>query len=375
MWNGHLAHHRRSSAAMSAVPPIWARSSSRDGRPAAPGSARPKGRAPTIHDVAQAAGVSKSSVSLAIRGQKGLSEHTRNHILAVAQELGYRSNVWARSLVQGRTGLVGVLLGDLGNSYHRDVTTGIEDAAAERDLRLVLAHGRRDPVRLQRELDSLLALGVEGVVLISSWVPPQYMETVARRVPLTVVGRLPEEVPGVDTVANRDELGARLAVEHLIELGHEHIMHLTGSTRTAALHRRRSFTETIRGLLPGQEPLVEGPERLGPAQEYLISTISRGRSAPTAVFAQNDRIAAELTGRCLDAGLRLPEHLSIVGYDNSSVCRQLRPQLTSVDQPRHRMGALALEMIHERIGGRTEARTVSIAPTLTVRESTAQPRA
>lgn len=329
---------------------------------------------PTIHDVAKAAGVSKSAVSLAIRNQTGVSEATREHILSVAQELGYRSNVWARSLVQGRTGLVGVLLQDLGNSYHRDVTAGVEDAAAEHDLRLVIAHGRRDHRRLQAELDSLLALGVEGVVIVSSSVPPTYLERIAKRVPLVVIGRLPHEVPGLDTVANQDEMGARLAVQHLMELGHSRIAHLTGSSRPAALHRRRSFAESMRNLLPDVEPQIEGPERLDAAIKYLIFQIQQEKGAPTAVFTQNDRIAAELVGACLDAKLELPHQLSIVGYDNSSVCRMLRPQLTSVDQPRVRMGQMALDMLFERIGGRIEDKHVTIAPRLEVRDSTAPPR-
>lgn len=335
---------------------------------------RRSGRAPTIHDVALAAGVSKSAVSLAIRNQRGVSEATREHIFSVAQELGYRSNVWARSLVQGRTGLVGVLLQDLGNSYHRDLTFGVEDTAVENALRLVIAHGRRDPHRMQAELDSLLALGVEGVVIVSSWVPPQSLERIGRRVPLVVVGRLPEKVSGIDTVANHDELGAKLAVEHLVSLGHTRIAHLTGSSRPAAMHRRQAFSEIVRNLLPGIEPQIEGPEHLDAAIKYLIFQLQEETSAPTAVFTQNDRIAADLVGACLDAGLRIPEQLSVVGYDNSSVCRMLRPQLTSVDQPRTEMGRMALEMLLERIGGRIEDRHITIAPSLKVRASTAAPR-
>lgn len=337
--------------------------------PSAPARRR-MDRQPTIHDVAEAAGVSKSAVSLAIRNQRGVSEATRERILGIAQELGYKSNVWARSLVQGRTGLVGILLQDLGNSYHRDVTAGVEDAATENDLRLVIGHGRRDTQRLQTELDSLLALGVEGVVIISSWVPPQYLERINKRVPLVVVGRLPNHVPGVDTVANRDEIGARLAVEHLTSLGHTNIAHLTSSTRPAAMHRRAAFSEMMRARLPGVEPQVEGPEQLESAIKYLVFQIQQEKDAPTAVFTQNDRVAADLVGACLDAGVRLPEQLSIVGYDNSSICRMLRPQLTSVDQARIEMGRLALEMLRERLGGRMEDKHVTIAPELVVRGST-----
>lgn len=330
-------------------------------------------RPPTVHDVARAAGVSKSAVSLAVRNQKGLSEATRQHILSVAQELGYRSNVWARSLVQGRSGLVGVLLQDLGNSYHRDVTAGVEDAAAEQDLRLVIGHGRRDAAKLRTELDSLLALGVEGVVIVSSWLPPQALEEIARRVPLVVAGRLPELVSGVDSVANHDEIGARLAVEHLTELGHERIIHLTGSARPAAMHRQATFREVMREHVPGIEPRVEGPQRVDAAVRHVIFQLREEKAPPTAVFTQNDRVAADLVGACLDAGVSIPGQLSVVGYDNSSICRMLRPQLTSVDQPRQQMGRMALEMLSQRLAGRSEDLHERLSPQLVVRSSTGVP--
>lgn len=318
--------------------------------------------------------MSKSAVSLAIRNQRGVSEATRDRILAVAQELGYRSNVWARSLVQGHTGLIGVLLQDLGSSYQRDVTAGAEDAAMVNSLRLVIGHGPPESARLHTELDSLLALGVEGVVIVSSRVQPQYLETVAKRVPLVVIGRLAQRVPGVDTVAANDESGTIQALEHLIELGHTRIAHLTGSSRPSAMHRRAAFSERMRSLMPGVPPQIEGPEQLDAAIRYLVFQLRQETDAPTAVFTHNDSVAATLIGTCLDEGLRLPEQLSVVGFNNSGLCRILRPQLTSVDQPRSRMGALALEMLKERIAGRTEDRHVTVEPTLVVRTSSAAPR-
>ncbi|NLE98162.1 MAG: LacI family transcriptional regulator, partial [Propionibacterium sp.] len=116
----------------------------------------------TIVDVARVAGVSKSLVSLAIRDDPGVSEETRARILRVAEDLGYRSNLWARSLVQGSTGLVGVLLTDLSNDYHTDVVIGLEDAATERGLGVLIGHGRRDAERLTAQLDRFVQLGVDG---------------------------------------------------------------------------------------------------------------------------------------------------------------------------------------------------------------------
>lgn len=335
-------------------------------------AARGRPRRPTILDVAEAAGVSKSAVSLAIRNQRGVSETTREHILGVAENLGYRSNVWARSLAQGRMGLVGVLLDDLGGSYYRDVTDGIEAAAAQHELRTVISRGGDAP-QVQAQLETLLALGVEGVVIISSSVPQRCVEQVARRIPLVVVGTLAGGAAGADTVTDLDDVGVRQAITHLNQLGHTRIAHLSCSPGPAAVYRRAAFSKVMRELVPDVAPQVEGPENVVAALRYLIFQTQQEKSGPTAVLVQNDRYAAELIGAGIDAGLQIPQQLSVIGYGNSSVGRLLRPQLTSVDQARTRLGQTAMQLLNERIQGRTEQKRISIASELVIRDSTAPP--
>lgn len=325
------------------------------------------GRKVTILDVAREAGVSKSAVSLALRGDAGLGEGTRSTILATAQRLGYRQNRWARSLVQGRTGLVGVLLTDLSSDYQTEIVHGIEDAAETAGLEVLLSHGRRDPAVLERRLDQLLDIGVDGVVVLSAMLPPQVLAPAAKRAPMVVVGRVEGLPDSIGSVANHDEAGARLAVGHLLGLGHTRVAHLSMSPRAAAQARRAAYEEVLAEA--GLAATVFQADDDGVTRVVRAANREGGDGGPTAVFASNDRGAVAVLGAALDAGLRVPEDLALVGYDNSALSRAVRPALTTVDQPRPRLGRLAMEQLAGLLGG-GEARREVLEPTLLVRGST-----
>lgn len=338
-------------------------------------------------DVAAAAGVSKSLVSLALRGDHGVSATTSARILDAAERLGYRSNTLARGLVQGRTMLLGVLLTDLANPYHTEVVSGVEEAAEERGFTVLLAHGRRDRSRLARRLDALLQLNVDGVVVVSSWLEPEALAAAARRVPVVMVGRPEALTPGVDTVANDDRAGAEAAVRHLAELGHERIAHLAGSGRPASRAREAGYRETMRALGLAAHTVVHGvgsgdDGSTAGAEGRSAGTGNRWRAAaelldtgPTAVFATNDLAALAVLDRAHESGRPAPGGVSVVGYDNTALAETVRPRLTSVDQPRLVMGRLATRLLLERLGGRTGDRREVLTPNLVVRDSTAPPQA
>lgn len=308
---------------------------------------------PTIIDVARAAGVSKSLVSLAVRGEPGVSTESRTRILKIAEDLGYRSNRWASSLVRGRSQLIGVLLTDLRSAYHTDVVIGVEDAAAEQGLETVVSHGRRDPGTLAARLDSLVRLGVDAVVVVSAHAPMSALAQAAESVPVVVVGR-PRRLPAtVSRVCNDDEAGARLAVEHLIAQGHERIAYLQASESAAALARRDAYRKVLEEhALP--TTVLSDPADLSVSEDEPV----------TAVFASTDLGAGAVLGWAYDAGCRVPEDLAVVGYDDTDLAVTLRPTLTSVAQPRLAMGRRALEIV----SGEEIVREV-FPPTLVVRRS------
>ncbi|WP_282853000.1 LacI family DNA-binding transcriptional regulator [Gulosibacter sediminis] len=324
-------------------------------------------RAPTLNDVAAEAGVSKSLVSLAVRGDAGVRPETRTRILDVADRLGYHSNPWARSLVRGRSQMIGVLLDDLRSGYHTDVVHGIEDEAETNGMSVVMADARRDPALLRTRLERMIGLGLDGVVIVSGRADSATIGDFARRVPLVVVGRPAELSPGIGQVSNDDRAGMRLAVHHLAALGHRRIVHLPGSPRPAAVARREAYLEAMHELG------LEDEANVVPGIETLLGTLAPGSAdAPTAVCCATDRIAVELIGELTDVGVEVPSRLSIVGYDNIDFAARMRPTLTSVDQPRRLMGSLALRQLADMLAG-ADARHEIATPTLAIRRSTAAP--
>ena len=308
---------------------------------------------PTIVDVARAAGVSKSLVSAALRGEAGVSAASRERIQNAADRLGYRTNGWAQRLVSGRSDLVGVLLTDLRNEYHTDIVNGIEDAAHEAGFGVILSHGRRDRTLLRGRLQSLIDLGVDAIIAVTGHLDATDLAPAASRVPLVVVGR-PESVPdNAGWVRNDDERGARLAVAHLRGLGHERIGFAYGSARPASRARRDVYRS-----------LVADPREFDD-----VRSLFSDESGLTAVFAANDRIAANVLGHAADRGIRVPEGLSVIGYDNTELAGLLRPALTSVDQPRGAMGTAAMTQVLATLGASPPERLI-VPPTLVVRGST-----
>ncbi len=363
-----------------------------------PEGGRPR---PTIKDIARETGVSKSLVSLALAGRSGVSEASRDRILATARDLGYSSNTWARSLVRGKTQLIGVVTTDLANSYHTEIVTAVEDEAERDGYGVLLAHGRRSPETLADKVDEMLRLGVDGLVVVSSRVPAERLAEAAARRPLVVVGR-PAAVPeAADSIHNDDEAGARLAVRHLIDLGHERIVFVATSQREAMQARQRAYRRTLeeaglgigRVIHWGQEGVSAESARavlaeVGLAEAGLTAAgvtevgITEARfadaglteaGAPTAVFVSNDRAAVALMGAALDAGISVPQQLSMIGYDNTALAAAIRPALTSIDQPRTMMGGRAVQLLLERIEGRVEPLREVVAPSFAQRASTSAP--
>lgn len=324
-------------------------------------------RRPTIIDVAAHAGVSKSLVSLALRGDDGVGAATRVRILRSAAELGYRLNAQARALVQGRTGQIGVIVTDLRNPYHAEVALGVEEAAEAEGFGTFLANGRREPDRLAAQVEAMIGHNVEGLVIVSSRVDPEVLAAAVERLPIVVVGRPETATAGLDTVANDDVDGARQATAHLIDLGHKDIAFATTSDRPAARARLQGYETTLRaaGLAPRVHRIPDATRRS--AIDALLS------GGATGIVANNDVLAVECLGRAHELGLPVPARLSLIGYDDTELAARSWPRLTSVDQHRPDLGRTALALLRSRLAGRTEDRREVIAPTLVKRDSTAAP--
>lgn len=327
-----------------------------------------------MEDVARGAGVSRALVSLVFRDSPRVSDRSRARVLQVADQLGYRPNAMARGLASRHGRTVGVLINDLHNPFFAEIVDGIEALADALGFRLLLGHGGGSARELS-VLGTILEFRPAGLVLLSPDTPSGVIAQQVGGVPVVVVGR-PVRRPGMDTVVNDEAHGARLAVEHLHELGHRRIAHVSGGARGAgARQRARGYGVAMRALGLGADAcVVPGGFTEQDGVEAAARILADGEP-PTAIFAANDLVAVGVMAVLDDHGLAVPGDVSLVGYDNSALARVRHVDLTTVNQPRHEMGQLALACLLERIRGeRDRAVLHRITPTLVVRSSTAAPR-
>lgn len=330
-------------------------------------------RAPTILDLARRAGVSKSVVSRAMRGEASVSAASRSAVLNAAEELGYRANAVARSLVQRRTYNVGVMVSDLHNIFFAEVLDGLYAAAAELGYRALLTTGNRDPVAEQRAIEQLLELRADALVIAGARVGPAVLRAAADAVPVAVVGSV-LRARAVDVVVDDDEAGAAMAVEHLARLGHEHIAYIDGGRGAGAAERRKGYERAMVRHGLGRHVVVEPGDftEIG-GYEGARRLVAR-RRRPTAIFASNDLAAVGALDAINEAGLDVPKDVSLIGYDNTALAALRHISLTTVHQPRDQIGEMAMRAVIRRIEDpMAPARRHVLAPKLVVRATTARP--
>jgi len=328
---------------------------------------------PTIIDVAAHAGVSKSVVSRVMRGEASVSAASRSAVLAAAEELGYRANAVARSLVQRRTYNVGVMVSDLHNIFFAEVLDGLYAAATKLGYRALITTGNRDPSAEERALAQLLELRADGLVIAGARLPAEAVASAARSVPTAVVGSN-LRLRNVDVVVDDDFRGAELAVEHLVQLGHKDIALIDGGQGAGAAERRAGYEAAMRGARLGARILVEPGDFTESGGYEAARRLVARRHRPTAIFASNDQSAVGALDAINEAGLQVPRDVSLMGYDNTALAALRHISLTTIHQPRNQIGEMAMRAVIRRIERPTApARRHVLAPKLVVRDTTARP--
>jgi DNA-binding LacI/PurR family transcriptional regulator len=328
----------------------------------------------TIIDVARRANVSKSLVSLVMRGSPNVSEARREAVLRAARELGYRPNALARGM-RGRSYTIGVLLSDLHNPFFAEVVDGVEEELGPTEYQALLGTGARDPERELKSIHAMLDRQMDALVLLSPSVPEEEILAVARDVPVVFVGGRPAD-PALDYVVNDDHAGAMLAVDHLADLGHQRIAHVSGGDGPGAEDRRAGYEEAMRRRGLGSRIRVAAGAYTDAGGREGARALLSDASPPTAIFAANDFAATGVLTAVREAGLSVPGDVSIVGYDNTYLAALSRVSLSTINQPRREMGALAVRLALERAEqGRAESRHEVLKPTLVVRSTSAPPPA
>jgi len=328
-------------------------------------------RRPRLEDVAADAGVSTASVSLVLRGVPGPSARTRQRVLAAAERLGYRADRTASMLARRRTRLLGVpvLLRD---AFRAELAEEVQVAADARGYTVAL-NAITPSSGEARVVEALLDLRCEAVLLLAPELPSEAIAELAARAPVVVVGRHVTPA-GFDVVRVADEAGVGEAVDHLVGLGHRRIVHVDGGEAAMAADRRAGFLAALRRHGLGTGRVLPGGyvEAAGAA---AARTLLGEPEPPTAVVAANDRCAIGLLDVFVRAGVRVPQDVSVVGYDDGELARLAHVDLTTVSQEAAEQASRAVAAAVERLDGdRTEPVEVVLTPRLVVRGSTAPPR-
>jgi LacI family transcriptional regulator len=355
----------------------------RDARKRTAEATSPSGRAnairrTTLADVAKEAGVSVSAVSKVVRDAYGVSPEMTANVTAAIKHLGYRPHAGARTL-RGRSFTIGVMLTELSSPFQPEIAQGVSDELASTPYQGILVAGGVTPDRQKEAIEAMTDRQVDGLVVIAPWMDIQWLEGIARRVPTVVVARHGASAH-FDSVIDDDYFGAQLMVDHLVSLGHRTIAHTSlpsgGLKRPFILShtaRRDGYEAAMRshGLEP--DVIVTAWTEEG-GHQAAAEALDRPEP-PTAIFAGADIAALGSLRAAEERGLRVPEDVTVVGYDDIFVSGLGRVSLTTIDQSGQSTGVAAVRLLLERIEGRTHAVRHVVTPRLVVRGTSGPPLA
>jgi LacI family transcriptional regulator len=335
---------------------------------------------PTIKDVAEKCGVHPSTVSRALSPAMShlVAPEVTKRIRAAAAALGYQPNVTAAGLRTGRSGLIGVLAPDIADPGFPPILSGITETLGAEGYATIVVDVGPDPARQQQLVDKLIARGVDGLVLATVLLDdPVVGHCLAASLPVVLVNR--RDAGGLlPAVVTDDEAGMRLAVDHLVALGHVRIGHIAGpqSVSTGALRRAGFKAAANRARLPAHGITIETAEAYSREEGRLAALrLLDRKTRPTAIIAANDLLALGIYDALAERGLNCPAHVSVVGHNDMPYVDMLSPPLTTVRIAQRDMGNQAARLLLDEIAGPAARRArVVLEPKLIVRGSTGKPR-
>ncbi len=305
----------------------------------------------TLKDVAQKSGVNVSTVSRALNNSYGVHEDTRRHVLKVAARLNYRANQVARGLVTGRSHSIGLVISDIRNPFFAEVARGAEDAAFHADRNLVLCNSDLNAEKQMRYIDWLLAKRIDGIVMnsVAPLGPALQAQLRAAGVPIVLLNLSSADrrfsAGRFSSVVADNVVGGEMAANYLIDLGHVHVIHITGPREHGNfIDRVKGFLRVFRDRGLPKPEIVYGEHTFAAAYQSARQRVKLDRKI-TAVFAGNDVIAFGCIRAMMEKGIRIPQDISIIGFDNIEISQITSPPLTTIDQPKYETGKAAVEML------------------------------
>ena len=330
----------------------------------------------TIKDVAKVAGVSPSTVSRALNDSPLINKKTKARICEIAEKLGYERNEIAWGLVKGTSGALGLVVPDVTNPFFAEIAKGVGEVAHAYGCGVLLCTTEGDLAREAQYLRFLRRKRVDSLILCAVTADDPNLPKLCGAIPFVLVSRL---VRGLDApfVVGDDRMGTRLAVEHLVQLGHREIAFIGGPPNVQSSQDRMvTFQEVLREHgLPQRSHWAVFSDFTQTAGRKAAKKILRQKPRPTAIFAANDVIALGVLEAAEELSISIPEDLSLVGYDNISFAALPRIQLTTIAQPAYEMGRIAAEYLLDLCRGeKREGLRCVLPPRLVVRNTTAPPR-
>ena len=327
----------------------------------------------TIRDVAREAGVSISTVSRALASPEQVAENTRLRVQATATRMGYRPNSNARSLITGRSGSIGLVVPDLENPFFGSVCKGVQARAWAAGYTVFVADTDEDPTA-EAEIVRSLIKQVDGVILCSSRTTDDEIRQLANETPLVLANRY---LDGIPSIIFDNGAGVEVVLRHLVALGHRKIAYAGGPLQSWSNSQRADAFSRF-GRDSSDLELIE----LGNFPPYFSGGVQAAdlavASGASAVVAFNDIMALGLIDRLRQRGLSTPEDLSVTGFDNVAVSTYVRPNLTTVDMPRVRMGRMSVDALLDTVLAEQRApsaRFERLACELVIRQSSGVPHA
>ncbi len=326
----------------------------------------------TIVDVARASGVSYSTVSRVLNGFEFIKESTRQRVLEAAEKLGYVANLQARSLAGGRSQIIGLLVPGLDNGYIGEIIRGVdvELARANYDLMMYTTHRSRGKESIYV---NAIANGLsDGLLLIVPLVPAAYLNALRQEnFPYVLIDQS-DAAKQSSVVDTTNWQGAYEATRYLIELGHQRIAFVTGLMELSSASERLEGYKAALGdhNIPFQDELIIEGDYWQPEAYKKTFAFLEQYPAPTAIFASNDLSAFGVMEAIRDHGLRTPEDISVIGFDDIPQASIVYPRLTTIRQPLEQMGRVAAKLLLEQIENPEQpARRITLATQLVIRDS------